>query len=151
MFSATISRKFWIAADWIVTDATRGVRFSSRYNRGRCAGSTVTNAPLIVAPFELGDDGVILITAIGREGDDDATVLWQRRGAGTLPDPSGFGAQGAAATPPAGIAIGPDETIVIAEVMYDYEPLTLRVFSPERITKVSYFRPRLGSLQQIDP
>ncbi len=107
--------------------------------------------PQILAPFEMGDDGVVILSAVGREGTDPPEVLWQRRGAGPLNDVSFLGVTGSAAATPAGIAVAPDETVVIAELIYDYEPIAFDLFSAERIIKTSFFRPRLGSLQVVDP
>ena len=107
--------------------------------------------PFILSPFSIAEDGVVVISAVGRVGDTQTRVLWQRRGAGINPRGSDIGAEGDAVVDPEGIPIGPDETVVIAELFYDYQPVMVPIFGAREIVKHAFYRPRLGSLQQIDP
>lgn len=107
--------------------------------------------PEIMDPFELGADGVVVVSAVGRVGTQDAQVLWQRRGAGPLIRASEIGVQGSTVTAPNGVPIRPDETVVVAELFFNYEPLIFPFFDAHEISKTAFYRPRLGALQQIDP
>lgn len=107
--------------------------------------------PLILSPFSIGEDGVVVVSAVGRVGNGPTRVLWQRRGAGPMVRDSDIGAQGEAVSDPEGIPVGPDETVVVAELFYDYKPIVLPIFGPREIVKHAFYRPRLGALQEIDP
>ena len=107
--------------------------------------------PEIMSPFSLGADGVVVVSAVGRLGTQDPQVLWQRRGAGPLIRASEIGIAGDTVTPPNGIPLRADETVVVAELFFNYEPLIFPFFEPQEITKLAFYRPRLGALQQIDP
>ncbi len=107
--------------------------------------------PQILSPFEMGAGGVVVVSGVGRVGEDPTTVLWQRRGAGPLIRNSDVGLEGAVVPDPQGIPVGPDETVVVAELFYNYEPIVIPIFGPREIVKHAYYRPRLGALQAIDP
>lgn len=107
--------------------------------------------PQIVAPFELSSSDSVVLSAVGRPGSDPTEILWQRRGAGATTGGTALGAQGAQITDPEGIIIGPDETVVVAELTYNFEPIIFPLFGAETIRKEAYFRPRLGALQTVDP
>ena len=104
-----------------------------------------------MSPFSIGDDGVVVVSAVGRLGNNQTRVLWQRRGAGPLARDSDIGAEGDTVSDPEGIPVGPDETVVIAELFYDYKPIVLPIYGPRQIVKHAFYRPRLGALQEIDP
>ena len=107
--------------------------------------------PQILSPFTLAEDGVVVVSAVGRVGNDPTRVLWQRRGAGPITRSSDIGAEGDTVPDPEGIPVGPDETVVIAELFYNYEPVMMPIFGSREIVKHAFYRPRLGSLQEIDP
>lgn len=107
--------------------------------------------PQILKPFSIGADGVVVVSAVGRLGNSPTRVLWQRRGAGPLVRDSDIGAQGDTVSDPQGIPVGPDETVVVAELFYNYQPIVLPIFGPREIVKHAFYRPRLGALQEIDP
>lgn len=107
--------------------------------------------PQILSPFSIGEDGVVVVSAVGRDGNDPTRVLWQRRGAGPLVRDSDIGAEGDTVADPEGIPVGPDETVVVAELFYNYEPIVMPIFSAREIVKHAFYRPRLGALQEIDP
>ncbi len=107
--------------------------------------------PQILNPFSIAEDGVVVVSAVGRIGNNPTRVLWQRKGAGIVLRNSDIGSEGETVTDPEGIPVGPDETVVIAELFYNYEPIVLPIFGPREIVKHAFYRPRLGSLQEIDP
>lgn len=102
----------------------------------------------IVRPFDLAADGRITLTGVGRAAGDQPRVLWQRRSGGTLDLPSETGTVGGVATLPAEIVLAVGQTVVVAEVSFTYRGMFGLL--PDRITtKRAYFRPRLGSLQEL--
>ncbi|RVU38023.1 pilus assembly protein [Hwanghaeella grinnelliae] len=107
--------------------------------------------PQILKPFSIGEDGVVVVSAVGRSGNNPTRVLWQRRGGGPLVRDSDIGAEGDVVSDPEGIPVGPDETVVVAELFYNYTPIVLPIFGPREIVKHAFYRPRLGALQEIDP
>lgn len=108
--------------------------------------------PQILAPFTTADKSTVYITAISQSAEVPASIYWQRAGAGTLAQSSDLGSEGDAITTlPAGLTLRDDETILATEIFYSYEPLIFNFLDSYTIRKASYFRPRIGSLQQINP
>ena len=102
----------------------------------------------IVRPFDLAADGRITLTGVGRAAGDQPRVLWQRRSGGTLDLLSETGTVGGVATLPEEIVLAVGQTVVVAEVSFTYRGMFGLL--PDRITtKRAYFRPRLGSLQEL--
>ena len=63
---------------------------------------------------------------------------------------SAVGSPGGAATLPAGFLVRDGENAIIAEVFFNYSPLLQTAFlSDSQIYHRSFFRPRFGSLSQL--
>lgn len=107
--------------------------------------------PQIMAPFPTGERSVAIVSAISQNEDTPASVFWQRAGGGSYDAASTFGAEGDPVDLPAGLTLRDNETILATEVYYRYEPLVFDFILPKTIRKVAYFRPRIGSLQEIEP
>ncbi len=107
-------------------------------------------APQIIAPFPLGERARVIVSAVSQNSSTPARVFWQRQGGGTLPVSSAIGAEGAAPTLPAELTLRNDETIVVTEVFYAYEPFLFPMLDARTLRRVSYFRPRLGALQSVN-
>jgi hypothetical protein len=103
----------------------------------------------VIRPFEFATAGHAIVTSIGVDEDDDPVVNWQCGGAGEFDVDSEIGSDGEEAALPGELAIGPGETIIAAEVFFDYEPLFGVVLSPRVIRRVAYFKPRLGDLNTL--
>lgn len=106
-------------------------------------------APQIMSPFPMGADAVVIVSAISQSVDDPASIYWQRSGGGTLSQNSGFGIEGAPPTLPAGLTLRDDETILATEIYYSYRPIIFQFIPAQTIRKTSFFRPRIGALQEI--
>ncbi len=106
--------------------------------------------PSIMDPLPVGDTSRIIVSAISKAENEDPRIVWQRAGGGSFSAASQVGAEGQTISLPAGLSILDNETIIMAEFFYNYEPLTFDVIDQQVIVKTSYFRPRLGSLQNID-
>lgn len=108
-------------------------------------------APQIMAPFEMGTDAVVIVSAISQAEDVPASIYWQRAGGGTLDANSEFGIEGEPPTLPDGLTMRDDETILATEIFYEYEPVIFQFIPSQRLRKESFFRPRIGALQAINP
>ncbi|WND02655.1 hypothetical protein QGN29_13970 [Temperatibacter marinus] len=104
----------------------------------------------VLAPYPIGDKSKIYISAVYKDPDDDAKVLWQRSGAGTIAITSKFGSEGDVVTSINGISMLDNESVIISEVYYDYEPLIVPKIASHRIYKSTYYRPRIGALTSVD-
>lgn len=107
--------------------------------------------PQIMAPYETGADGVVIVSAISQTPDDPASIFWQRIGGGTLSKPSEFGIEGGAPSLPTGLTLRDDETIIATEIYFVYKPVIFQFIPEQTVRKTSYFRPRLGALQEVEP
>jgi len=106
--------------------------------------------PPIMEPIPVGEDSRIIVSGISKNLNEDPKIFWQRSGGGSLTTASTLGTAGQTVTPPAGLTMLDNETIIMAEFFYAYEPLFFPVINPQVIVKTSFFRPRLGSLQKLD-
>lgn len=110
------------------------------------------SVPHIMAPFDDNGRTLAVITAISQTEDEPASIYWQRSGGGTLSAASEIGVEGEQLDAlPGGLTLRDDETILAAEIFYSYEPLFFDMVETQTIRKTSYFRPRIGALQEIDP
>lgn len=107
--------------------------------------------PQIIAPYSAAEDSVTIVSAVSQTEDVPSSVFWQRAGGGTLSATSEFGAEGDPATLPAGLTMRDNETILATEVFYRFEPLIFPFIPEKTVRRVSFFRPRIGSLQEIQP
>lgn len=108
--------------------------------------------PQIMAPFHEDDSTVAIVSAISQNEDTPASIFWQRSGGGTLSETSDIGEEGDALdTLPGGLTLRDDETILATEIYVTYEPLIFSFFEAQTIYKASYFRPRIGALQEVQP
>lgn len=105
----------------------------------------------VMAPYPLGAASKIIITNIHKPTDEKARILWQRDGAGSMTASSKFGRTGDEITTVDGITLHDNESIIIAEIYYDYTPIVAPKFQAQRIYKTTFYRPRIGALTSIDP
>lgn len=108
-------------------------------------------APQIMAPFDMGEDALVIVSAVSQTEEEPASIYWQRSGGGTLSIASEFGLEGEAPTLPAGLTMRDDETILATEIFYSYEPIIFQFIPSQMIRKESFFRPRIGALQTVEP
>lgn len=106
-------------------------------------------APIIMRPFRLDEDGVVVLSGIGTNGDGQPSVLWQRRGAGDNALSSGTGGVGATVGLPPALTVSDGQTLVMAEVVYRYRPWLFGFIGERTLIKRAYFRPRLGALREL--
>ncbi len=105
--------------------------------------------PQIISPYNNSADVVTIVSSISQTEDIPASIFWQRSGGGSLSHASDFGVEDDAAVMPDVFTLRDNETIIATEVFYSYTPLIFSFLPARTIRKVSYFRPRLGALQEI--
>ncbi len=104
-------------------------------------------------PFQLGGDGLIIVTSVST-GDDpnDPQINWQRSGGGAAIIGSQIGSPGGPATLPNGYQMKANRNIIISEVYYNYAPFLFSgATSPRTLEHFAVYRPRLGALSQVLP
>ena len=101
---------------------------------------------------QLRQGGRIIVSSVYRPGVPDATVVWQRLNIAGIAATSAIGAAGATASLPPGLTVDTGENVIVAEVVYDYEPFFFdAIFDPVRLAHDAFNRPRIANLTQITP
>ena len=103
----------------------------------------------LLSPFDVATNGQAVVTSLKGDADAQPIVQWQRAGAGTLDAESHLGAVGDIAPLPDVLTIAENETIIVAEVFYAFQPLFGIGAEADTIRKVAYFKPRLGALDTL--
>lgn len=110
-----------------------------------------TATPVMMRPFEAGARLRLIVSGvIVPEEDDPPEIAWQAEGGGTLGATSLVGAFGEVADVPEGLVYFGGEALIVAEVVYNYEPMLMQFAGGGHIRKTSYFRPRRGTLAAIN-
>lgn len=102
-------------------------------------------ATRLVEPFDLETNGLVILSQVTGEAGDIPRIIWQRDAGGSFASGSSeIGPEGSVATlPDAFDIVREGETMIVAEVFYDYEPLFLDyIYSGAVIMHDSYRRPR---------
>lgn len=105
----------------------------------------------LMEPFEFDTNAVAIVSGVQGIGDGDAEVNWQRSGGGTLAHASAVGVPGGEAAIPEALVLADKETVVVAEIFYEFQPLFELVLDPMTVHKVAYLKPRLGVLDALEP
>jgi hypothetical protein len=106
----------------------------------------------VAQPFDIGNLGVVIVSSVTNPDGDGPIVAWQRSGGGALSATSQLGIEGGAASLSADFEVRVGETAIIAEVFYDFEPFVSElVVAPQTLYRRAHHRPRLGTLETVDP
>jgi hypothetical protein len=105
----------------------------------------------LLEPFDVGANGRAVVTSVVGNEDEEPVIRWQLSGAGTFSVASQLGEEGEVADLPDLLTVSEGETIIVAEVFYDFEPLFGLNAGAATIRKVSYYKPRLGTLDTLLP
>jgi len=100
-------------------------------------------------PYAFGASGFIIVSDVTQAGANNPVVNWQYCGAGgTLSATSRIGTHnGVAATLPSGFSMVAGEEVVIAEVFYNFTPITVQnIVSSATLYRTAVYMPRLGAL-----
>ncbi|MDJ0951549.1 MAG: pilus assembly protein [Alphaproteobacteria bacterium] len=108
----------------------------------------------VTKPFDIGPNGRVIVSSISATGTAPPVIDWQRAGNGGNPSiTSELGDAGEDAALPSGFIVRPGESVIFAEVVYDFEPFIFPQFlSAQRLRHRAMFRPRFGALSELqDP
>lgn len=103
----------------------------------------------VIRPFEFAGNGRAYVTSIGADEDDALTLNWQCPGAGTLDIESALVSEDEVAELPGDIVLVHGETLIAAEVFFDFRPLFNVGLGSRVIHRVAYYKPRIGDLEGI--
>ena len=92
-----------------------------------------------------------IVSSVGVDGSDDPVVNWQRTGSGSARRHQRDRQRGRRGHPARRSRHRAGETIIAAEVFYSFTPLFGIGLAPRVIHRVSYYKPRLGSLESLLP
>lgn len=101
----------------------------------------------LAAPFEFDTAGQVVVSVVAGQPDGSTQVLWQARDSRPGQAASRIGSVGGQAALPAGLTLVAGETVAVAEVFFDLQPML--GMSPEfgGIYKTAVLRPRVGELR----
>lgn len=108
----------------------------------------------IMIPFPFGSRGLVIITSVYQAPGGTPKVVWQYQGGGTLQNVnSNFGSTGFGSPLPSGFTLNDGETVIIAEVYYNYPPLISDMFvvGSNQLYKYAFYKPRIGALNTLTP
>jgi len=106
----------------------------------------------VASPFDIADLGVVIVSSVTNLDGSGPVIAWQRSGAGSYSATSKIGGEGDNANLPADFEVRNGETAIIAEVYFDFAPfLSELIVEPRVVYHTAHFRPRLGTLEEIDP
>ena len=112
-----------------IDDALLGVRYST-------------------SPFNFRDAGRAIISLITMR-DGVPTVAWQRGGGGYASFNSRIGSNGGNAVLLAGFVLGEGESMLTAEIIFQYSPVISPEIAAAEVYQAAYFRPRRGDLDTL--
>ena len=108
-------------------------------------------AAFVMMPYDVAAEGRVVVSSIGASGGNPAQVNWRRvfgAGAGA----GAFGAEGEAASLPAGFVVRDGESVIVAEVYYDFQPIFFdSLADPANLYSYAVFRPRFSALNTVEP
>jgi Flp pilus assembly protein TadG len=112
----------------------------------------------VAVPFDVMSNGKVIVSSISIPIPPVTTpptppgppkITWQRN-TGSLVASSALGAQNATPTLPTGLTLSLNQTIIAAEVHYQFRPLLIGALVPaQRIYHRAFFRPRIGALTTL--
>jgi hypothetical protein len=105
----------------------------------------------VMRPYDLRTEGRAVVSSISARNGNPARIDWQRAtGGGT--HVSRYGAPGATAALPDGLAVRDGENVIACEAWFEYHPILFTGLIPEgTLYRSSVFRPRFGRLDTIAP
>ena len=104
----------------------------------------------VIRPFEFSGNGHAIVTSLGADADDVPIVNWQCGGAGTLDVESELvDEDGELIELPGDITLSHGETVIAAEVFFDFEPLFGVGLDRRVIHRFAFYKPRLGELTSL--
>jgi len=111
----------------------------------------VNSVETIVSPYSFNEDGGVILTGVGADADGNPMVVWQYKAPDGMIRTSNVGGIGAAATLNSNILVQPNDSIVVAEIFYDYQERYLGLVPGQTLEKEVYYRSRLGNFMTNPP
>ncbi|MEX2455197.1 MAG: TadE/TadG family type IV pilus assembly protein [Rhodospirillaceae bacterium] len=110
-------------------------------------------AQYVAKPFDLPAGGTVVVSSVSNPlGFPGVTINWQQSGAGGAAATSRIGTPGGSVSLPDGFILADGQTIVVAEVFFDYEPWVAGgITGPAQLYQRALFRPRYGGLTILNP
>ncbi len=106
----------------------------------------------VAEPFDFADLGVVIVSSITNPDGTGPVIAWQRSGGGDYSGTSALGVTGDTPVMPVDFLVREGETAIVSEVYYDFTPfLSSIIVEPQVIYRTARNRPRLGTLDSIDP
>ncbi len=104
----------------------------------------------VAAPFDFQRDGTVVITSISVTG-GVPRINWQAKGGGGYVSSSKLGTgAGSTVDLPGNLTVTGTNTLIAAEVFFDFEPLFgVGLVPVSQLYHRSFFRPRVGSLKTL--
>lgn len=107
--------------------------------------------PTMLQPFPAGGNARTIVSAVVKpDAGEPPEVAWQLDGGGTLSASSSVGAPGGDANVPADLVTVGGTAVIVAEMVYDYEPWLLGLIDGGRLRHRAYFRPRLSGMRSLN-
>lgn len=105
----------------------------------------------LMEPYDFNGRGIVIVTSVSVTGNNPPMINWQQAGGGMLTGSfSVIGAPGGPATLPAGFTMEDGESVIIAEVFYDFAPIMYPdIFSSGTLYHRMILRPRFEALTQL--
>lgn len=110
--------------------------------------SVLTNAFVILKPFNFKTNGTIITSQIGLDSKSKMIINWQGKVGSAVSRVGGAG--GAPSALPNGLQITGQERLIVTEVYYNYAPFfSFGVLSPKTLYKISIYPPRVGLMDSL--
>ena len=101
----------------------------------------------LMSPYDLETKGRVIITSLSNPDGRAEKVAWQMSSSGSFAAVSKIGVTGGTPTLPDGLIIREGENIIVAEVIFHYEPLFgPLIYSEKTIYTRAFTRPRFNNL-----
>ncbi len=110
----------------------------------------VTAVGQVMQPYSFGASGYVIISSVSKSGTNPPRINWQYTGGGTWTRPSQVGTTGLTATLPNGLTLNDRDTVIVAEIFYNFQPMLVSdLLTGRQLYRVAVFKPRLGDLQTL--
>jgi hypothetical protein len=109
-----------------------------------------TAVDYVARPFQLGTDGVVVVSSIGATNGNPVQIYWQQSGGGSLSTASEIAPSAGSITMPSGFVIRDGESVIVAEVFFDFTSFFAPHIVPStRLYHRAFLRPRFGALRNL--
>ncbi len=98
----------------------------------------------VMKPFDFSSGGTVILTGVGAVTAGNPEVVWQYKSPQDFPVASQVGSVGQAAALDLNIIVQDNDSIVVAEVVYNYKKAYLGLIPDTAIHKFAYYRARVG-------